>query len=121
MAEQTMRLSEDEQKFAGLVERIFTDQNFARAMEANPAEALHQAGFTLTDQQRQQLASGAHAEALRHPEAAIPAIVRPAVSVLTRGTRPVTTIVTRGTQPVVQVVTGTIVRVQEAEKDERAR
>ena len=90
----------DQQQFANLVGRIFTDPQFADALERNPEQALQQAGITLSAEQRSAIArqQGSHADA-----AAARAIVMPAVRVLTR--------------PVVQVavnaVTGAMSREEE--------
>ena|ERR1700688_4074537 len=109
-------VSEDEQKFAALVDRVFTDQHFAKSMQETPAAALEKAGYSLTAAQKQTLAT-AHAAHVTIPQAegslAFP-LVRPVVSVITRGTRPVVSVVTKGTQPVVSVAVNTILAVEAA-------
>jgi|ERR1044071_4250041 hypothetical protein len=109
-------ISDDEQKLAGVIERIFKDQNFARAMESNPAQALESAGYKLTQHEKDSLKQAPQVVRAAGTEDAIhlAAFVRPVVSIITRGTRPAVSVVTKGTQPVVSVVTGTVVAVQEA-------
>jgi hypothetical protein len=106
-------MSDDEQKFSALIDRVFTDPAFAKSMQANPAAALTQAGYTLTPAQTEQLKRAAP---LQIPEVgdqfvAFP-LTRPLVSVLTKGTRPVVRVITKGTQPAVQVAVNTVVSVQ---------
>jgi len=107
-------VSEDEQKFGALVERIFNDQAFAKSMQSHPAQALQQAGYHLTPAQSEALAHAKpHAVSTNPQELAIP-LTRPLVSVITKGTRPVVTIVTKGTQPVVSVAINSVVVAAEA-------
>lgn len=111
-------ISEDEQKFSRLVEKILKDRSFARAMQNNPAEALEEAGYELTPSQVRKLrTSGSELEAAAvsaGEQAAIPLVVRPVVTIITRGTRPVVSVVTKGTRPVVSVAVQTIIPVSAA-------
>ena len=108
-------MSDDEQKFAALVDRVFSDQAFAKTMQSDPANALTQAGFKLTAQQTAALKSH---KALVLPDGgdqfmAFP-LTRPVVNIITKGTKPVVRVVTKGTQPAVQVAVNTVVAVQES-------
>jgi putative modified peptide len=110
-------ITEDEQQFSKLLERIITDKAFAKEMQSQPAEALQKAGYQLTKQQAQGLKSAKLAPAVSGPGAeaqlAFP-LTRPVVSIITRGTRPVVSVVTKGTQPVVSVAVNTILAVSTA-------
>jgi hypothetical protein len=114
-------MSDDEQKFAALVERVFSDQSFANSMQSDPAKALAQAGYHLSETQREQLKRQKSNEISEHLNRAlagaeVPAIslVRPVVSIVTKGTRPAVSVVTKGTQPAVSVVVNTVVAVEES-------
>ena len=48
-------VSEDEQKFGALIERIVTDENFAQALRDKPAQTLEEVGFKLTTGDREAL------------------------------------------------------------------
>ena len=115
-------MSEDEQKFATLVERVFTDQSFANSMQSDPAKALGEAGYQLTEAQKAKLKSQKATEFSEHMSnmmagAEVPAVslVRPVVSIITKGTRPAVSVVTKGTQPVVSVAVNTVVKVEESQ------
>jgi hypothetical protein len=110
MPERFIPLSEDEQKFAEVVDRVFTDQAFAKRMLREPAGALAQAGYQLTTQQKDAIK---RAQAIEDVSLTIPK-VKPVVRILTKGTKPVVRVVTKGTSPVVSVVTNTVVAVRES-------
>jgi hypothetical protein len=112
-------MSEDEQKFAALLDQIFTDQNFAKAMQTDPAKALSRAGYELTAAQAERLRRAKLSETpdLGGDTMAFP-LTRPLVSVLTKGTKPVVRVVTKGTQPAVQVAVNTVIAVQESKAPE---
>lgn len=112
-------MSEDEQKFAALVERVFSDPAFAKAMQTDPAKALAGAGYQLTAAQTAQLKSPKPAEIPGldlEQLAAAPAasLIRPVVNIITKGTKPVVRVITKGTAPAVNVVTNTTVAVEES-------
>ncbi len=107
-------MSDDEQKFAALIDRVFTDQKFAQSMRDDPVHALQSAGYALTAQQKEALKNPKVFTTSGAEDAVALSFVRPAVRILTRGTRPVVRVVTKGTQPVVQVVANTVVSVEEA-------
>jgi hypothetical protein len=113
MPTQYVPLSDDEQRIAALIDRIFTDKKFAQAMSNDPATALQSAGYKLTARDKQRLknpkvfsTSGSEAEISL-------SFVRPAVRILTRGTRPVVRVITKGTQPAVSVATNTVISARE--------
>jgi hypothetical protein len=81
-----------EQQFSQLVGRIFSDPNFAAALEQNPEKALKDAGFKLNEQQASALKSAA-VQDVDVSDTNVAAFVRPVVSVLTKGTRPVVSVV----------------------------
>jgi len=116
MPELYIPISEDEQKFSALVERVFADPKFANSMRDTPAHALEQAGYKLTANQKKTLESQPHRfQATAVPEGALAfPLTRPIVNVITRGTRPVVSVVTKGTQPVVSVAVNTILAVSES-------
>ena len=98
-----------EQQFATLIGRIFSDPNFAKAMEQNPEKALQDAGYKLDEHQMKALKAGAGRVANVAPsDANVAAFVRPVVSVLTKGT-----------QPAVQVVVSSAVVASKAQSEER--
>src|SRR5580698_7417588 len=92
----------DQEKFAALIGRVFTDKEFAKAVESNPAEALKSAGYTLTPEQVHNMKQplGSHVDAFPW-------------------TKPVVSILTKGTQPVVQVAVNTILTVATPVKAEK--
>jgi hypothetical protein len=110
-------VTEDEQQFSKLLEKIISDTSFAKEMQSHPADALKKAGYHLTTQQAQGLKSAKLTPALSGPAAeaqlAFP-LTRPVVSIITRGTRPVVSVVTKGTQPVVSVAVNTVITVATA-------
>jgi anti-sigma-K factor RskA len=85
----------EDQQFSALVGRIFTDEKFAQALEQRPEQALREAGFNLNAEQVKAIQSGGlEARSLATSDAtAVAAVVRPVVSVLTKGTRPVVSVV----------------------------
>jgi len=103
-------VSDQEQQFGELVQRVFNDPAFAKSMQQHPAEALKQAGYHLTPEQIKAISETKTVSG----EALNISIVRPVVNIITKGTKPVVTVVTKGTQPVVSVVTGTVVVAKEA-------
>jgi hypothetical protein len=93
--------SEKDRQFSELVSRIFSDERFASSLESNPQKALTEAGLSLDDEQIKALNRptaavsnlSAAVDAVVDPGRAAAAIVRPVVSVLTKGTRPVVNVV----------------------------
>jgi len=92
-------------QFTAIVNRIFSDQNFAKSLEQNPEKALTEAGFKLSAAQAKALQSGAAEARKIAVDPTVASWVRPVVSVLTKGT-----------QPVVQVVVNSVVVSAEEEK-----
>jgi hypothetical protein len=105
-------ISEDEQKIAALIDRVFTDQKFAQSMHKDPVHALQSAGYTLTDQQKEKLQHPTVFTSSGSEDAVGLSLIRPAVRILTRGTRPVTNVITKGTQPAVQVAVNSVIAVK---------
>lgn len=93
MAEQLS--SAQEQAFAQLVGRIFTDDKFAQALEKDPQQAIKSAGIDLNDNQLRALATSRVDQRMvaSSDGAQVAAFVRPVVSVLTKGTRPAVSVV----------------------------
>jgi hypothetical protein len=106
MAENTSPAAD--QQFSAIVNRIFSDQKFANALEQNPEKALTDAGFKLSAAQTKALHSGAAEARKVAVDPLVASWVRPVVSVLTKGT-----------QPVVQVVVNSVVVAAKSEEEQR--
>jgi hypothetical protein len=91
--------SESEQ-LAGLINRIFTDPEFAQAMDSDPEATLQAAGVELNEAQRAGLAQVSRLE--------VPAEIGTGQTAIS-WTRPVVSVLTNGTKPLVKVVTDSIV------------
>jgi hypothetical protein len=87
--------SENEQQFARLVDRIFADEEFARAMDSDPEATLREAGVELGEPQLAGIRQVRRFEVpddLGDGQNAI-SWTRPVVQILTKGTRPVVNVV----------------------------
>jgi hypothetical protein len=98
-----MPTSPQDKKIAAAIERVFTDQQFAKDMQKDPVSALASAGFKLNAMQKERLV---HLEAL--PDEVAPR----------SWTRPVVRILTRGTQPAVNVLVRTVIVAKTQEEPE---
>jgi hypothetical protein len=112
-------LSEDEQKFGKLIDRVFTDEAFAKAMRTDAVSALETAGYHLTPAQAHVVkAGGATTVAAADPDVAIAfPLTKPLVNIITRGTKPAVRVATKGTQPVVSVAINSVVSIGAAPPD----
>jgi hypothetical protein len=96
----TRSLSQQEKKFADVVDRVIADPKFAKTMQDDPTGALTSAGFRLTAAQK---------SALRNPR-----LVTGDEASARSWTRPVVRILTKGTRPVVSVAVNTVLAAQAA-------
>ncbi len=93
--------TEKDQQFASLIGRIFSDEKFAAQLESDPQQALTDAGIRLDAHQSAALKRPAAAvnpvalaaDLASDPQRAVSAIVKPVVSVLTKGTKPAVNVV----------------------------
>jgi hypothetical protein len=120
MPDRYIPISEDEQKFGALLERVLTDEKFAQELRERPVVALQQAGYHLTERDKKVIESQRIAEDTELAqgvtdvtELAFP-LTKPVVSILTKGTKPVVRVVTKGTQPAVSVAVNTVIAVRES-------
>lgn len=88
-----MSQAAEEKAFSELVGRIFTDEKFAQGLEHDPEKTLHDAGYHLNQHQKTALQSGKGQSLAVENVGATAAIVKPVVSVLTKGTRPAVSVV----------------------------
>ena len=72
---------------------MFSDQNFAKALEQDPEKALHDAGYKLNEAQLNALRSSSPQAANVAADVSVAAFVRAVVSVLTKGTQPAVQVV----------------------------
>lgn len=121
MPTQYIPISESEQQFASLIDRIFTEKDFAKLMETNPTVALQKAGYKLTAAQKRKIKN---AQLLPLPDRELVAasgiiskvLTTPAVRVITKGTKPAVSVITKGTQPAVSVAVKTVIAVEPAKE-----
>ncbi|MEV4260516.1 hypothetical protein [Kribbella sp. NPDC049584] len=120
MPDRYIPVSESEQQFAALLERVLTEPSFAEAMDSDPVQALAEAGYELDDQQVEAIRSSERfeqPEALGDDQLAFP-LTKPLVRIITKGTKPAVSVITKGTQPAVQVGVRTVIAVEESKLPE---
>ncbi len=120
MPDRYIPMSESEQQFARLLERIFMDEEFARSMDSDPEATLRAAGVELNEAQVAGIREARRFETpeeLGDDQLGIP-LTRPAVQILTKGTKPAVRVITKGTQPAVSVAVNTILVVEESNAPE---
>lgn len=118
MPERLIPISESEQQFARLVERVFTDQEFADSVRSDPEAALLRAGFELDESQRAALREARRLEVpgeLPEDFMAVPLAVAPVIRIASGLTRPATR---PGVNVAVDVVAGTPALVTESTSPE---
>ncbi|MFF0343419.1 hypothetical protein [Kribbella sp. NPDC004875] len=116
MPDRYIPVSESEQQFAMLLERVLTEPSFAEAMDSDPVQALNDAGYDLDGQQVEAIRASRRfeqPEVLGDDQLAFP-LTKPLVSIITKGTKPAVRVVTKGTQPAVSVAVNTVVLVEES-------
>ena len=117
MPTQYIPMSESEQEFAALVDRIFTEKDFARLIETQPVTALEKAGFKLTAAQKRKIKTAkllpeADLEFLAKAGIVSKVLTTPAVRVITKGTQPAVSVITKGTKPAVSVAVNTVIALE---------